>query len=151
LLAFTKGWRNSKNTSALARALEQFIEFSPLPHIYIKSGSQLIAPAEIFPQDLKKNLIDFTPKDWFPWFHTIELFARMGIAKQIPALMQQVNSLKEILQEGNGFFPIKPGGRSFEKWSVYIGLALEDSWKSDRWKYDLTFRALLILKYAGML
>jgi DNA-binding phage protein len=151
LLAFTKGWRNSKSTSALAKALKQLIELSPLPQIYIKSGGQLIAPAGIFPQDLKKNLIDFTPKDWFPWFHTIELFARMGIVKQIPALIQQVSNLKEILQEGNGFFPVKPSGRSFEKWSVYIGLALEDSWRSDRWKYDLTFRALLILKYAGML
>jgi len=53
LLAFTKGWRNSKNISALAKALEQLIELSPLPHIYIKFGGQLIAPAGIFPQDLK--------------------------------------------------------------------------------------------------
>jgi hypothetical protein len=81
----------------------------------------------------------------------MELFARMGIVKQIPALMQQVNDLKEILQEGDSFFSVKPYSPSFEKWSVYGGLALEDSWKNDRWKYDLTFRVLLILKYADML
>ena len=81
----------------------------------------------------------------------MELFARMGMVKKIPVLLQQVNELKEILGEGDGFFPFKPYGHSFDKWSVYIGLALEDSWKSDRWKYDLTFRVLLILKYAGML
>jgi hypothetical protein len=151
LLAFTKGWRNNKNTSTLAKAIEHLIELAPLPHIYIKSGGQLIAPAGIYPQDLKKSLSDFQPRDWFPWLHTAELFARMGVIKEIPALRQQVNELKAILAEGNGFFPEKPNARSFQSWSVYVGLALEDSWKNDRWKYDLTFRALLILKYAGLL
>jgi hypothetical protein len=75
----------------------------------------------------------------------------MGIVKQIPSLIQQVNDLKEILQEGDGFFPLNPHSSYFKKWSVHGGLALEDSWKNNRWKYDLTFRALLILKYADML
>lgn len=151
LLAFTKGWRNSENINALAKGIEHLIELSPIPPIYIKYRSQLLAPASINPQDLKQSPHSLQPKDWFWWLHTTELFARMGIVKKIPALLRQVDDLKEILQEDNGFFPVKPYGRSFEKWSVYVGLALEDSWKSDRWKYDLTFRALLILKYAGML
>lgn len=149
LLAFTQGWRDSQNTSALAKALEHLIELSPIPETYIKCGSQLVAPARITPRDLKQSPHSLQPQDWFWWLHTMELFARMGIVKQIPALRQQANELKGMLAEGNGFFPVKPYARSFQNWSVYVGLALEDSWKNDRWKYDLTFRALLILKYAG--
>lgn len=152
LLAFTKGWRNSKNFSIVAKALERLIEFSPIPHIYIKYERQLIAPAEITPRDLKQSPYNLHPKDWFWWLHTMELFSRMGILKKIPALIQQVSDLKEILQKSDGFFPVKPyNSPYFKKWGVYGGLALEDSWKNNRWKYDLTFRALLILKYADML
>jgi hypothetical protein len=152
LLAFTKGWRNSKNTRIVVKALEQFIEFSPMPHIYIKCESQLVAPAEITPRDLKQSPHNLQPKEWFWWLHTMEVFARIGVVKQIPALIQQANDLKEILQEADGFFPVKPyNSPYFTKWGVYGGLALEDSWKNNRWKYDLTFRALLILKYADML
>jgi DNA-binding phage protein len=151
LLAFTKSWRNDDNTRAIAKALENLINLSPLPVTHIKVGSQLYAPARIFPYDLKKNLGDFQLKDWFFWFHTMELFARMGVVKKIPALRQQVNELKEMLEENSGFFPIKPDPGFFVKWSCYTGLALEDSWAKERWKYDLTFRSLLILKYAGML
>lgn len=151
LLAFTKGWRNSKNSSIVAKALEKLIEFSPMPHIYIRCGSQLVAPAEITPRDLKQSPHNLQDKDWFWWLHTMELLARMGIVKQIPALIHQANDLKEILQEGDGFFPVKPHSSYFKKWSAYGGLALEDSWKNNRWKYDMSFRALLILKYADML
>jgi hypothetical protein len=49
LLAFTKGWKNSINASTLAKALEYLIELSSIPHIYIKCGGQLVAPAEITP------------------------------------------------------------------------------------------------------
>ncbi len=151
LLAFTKSWRNEKNTKAIAKAIEHLIDLSPLPNLYCKLGHQLYSPARIFPQDLKKSLNNFQTRDWFYWFHTMELFARLDIVKMVPALRRQANELKERLTEGNGFFPIKPEPRMFQQWSVYIGLALEDSWAKDRWKYDLTFRALLILKYAGML
>jgi hypothetical protein len=64
LLAFTKGWRNNKNASALAKALRHLVELSPIPQIYIKYGSQLIAPAGISPHDLnRKSLCDFQPID----------------------------------------------------------------------------------------
>lgn len=151
LLAFTKGWRNNKNSSALAKAIERLIGLSPMPDIYIKCGTQLVAPARITPRDLKKSPHILQSKDWFWWLHTMELFARMGIVKKIPALLQQVNDLKVILKKDDGFFPFKPDSGLFKKWSVYVGLALEDSWKNNRWKYDLTFKALLILKYADML
>jgi hypothetical protein len=150
LLAFTKGWRNGRNTGALAKAIEHLIELSPLPEIYIKCGNQLVAPARITPCDLKQSPHSLQPGDWYWWLHTMELFTRMGIVNQVPALRQQVAELKEMLAQGNGFFPVKPPARSFQNWSVHLGSALEDSWNKNRWRFDLTFRALLILKYAEM-
>jgi hypothetical protein len=103
----------------------------------------------LFPRDFLKSLKDFTSRDWFPWFHTFELFARLGVVRDIPQLLSQLDELKAILKQGEGFFKIKPNDYSFNKWSVYIGLALENDWKNERWMYDLTFRSLLILKYVG--
>jgi hypothetical protein len=150
LLAFTRGWRSQRNTDIVAKALRHLVELSPIPHIYIKCQNQLVAPAQSTPLDLKKNLNDFQPIEWFTWMRTMEYFARMGVVKEVPAFLSQANELKALLHEGGGFFPFRPSTSTFEKWNVYAGLALEDSWKNDRWKYDLTFRALLILKYSGL-
>jgi len=151
LLAFTQSWRNDKNIDILSKSIEKLIDFSPLPKVYIKLKSQLIAPAQIQPPDLKQSPYTLGPRDWFWWMHTMELFARMGIIKKVASLLHQANELKEILEEGEGIFPIKPHDGNFKAWSVYSGLALEDSWRNDRWKFDMTFRSLLILKYAGLL
>ena len=150
LLALTKSWRNSKNITALAKALNHLIELSPIPVTYIKCENQLIAPARI-KRDLKQSPYNLRPEDWYWWLQTVELFSRMGVVQQIPVLKQQVYELREMLTKDTGFFPVKPIARSFQNWSVYVGSALEGSWKNNRWKYDLTFRVLLILKYAGML
>jgi hypothetical protein len=151
LLAFTKNWRSRKNSILVAEALARFIDLSPWPQIYIKAGSQLVAPATIFPRDLKKMPRDFRARDWFGWLHTMELFARMGIINEIPILQKQIRELKSLFQKNGGFYPTKPEPRSFTHWSVYTGLALEETWHEKRWKYDLTFRSWLILKLAGQL
>ncbi|MGE5630799.1 MAG: hypothetical protein ACM3TR_06835 [Caulobacteraceae bacterium] len=149
LLAFTDSWKNNSNLKRLAELIEHLISLSPFPDIYIKYKSQLIAPASIYPKNLKKDLRDFIDKDWFSWFHTFELFSRMGIVKEVPVLRSQLDELKGILSQGDGFFRIKPKDYCFSKWSVYTGLALEEDWRKDKWMYDLTFRSLLILKYSG--
>jgi hypothetical protein len=149
LLAFTYQWRNEESTVKIKECIENLLKLSPIPDIYVKYKSQLIAPAMLFPRDFLKSLKDFTDRDWFPWFHTFELFARLGVVKDIPQLLSQLDELKAILKQGEGFFKIKPNDYSFNKWSVYIGLALENDWKNERWMYDLTFRSLLILKYVG--
>ena len=151
LLAFTRGWRSPENTAKTIKAVSHLIELSPIPDILVKYRGQLVAPAQIFPRNLRKSLIEFNDKDWFPWFHTFELFARMGIVQNVPILKNQASELLELLHRGNGFFPVKPKDFHFHKWSVYSGLALEENWREERWKYDLTFRSLLILKYSGLL
>ncbi|KUO76367.1 MAG: hypothetical protein APF77_06610 [Clostridia bacterium BRH_c25] len=151
LLAYTNGWRNEESLGRIKECIEHLINLSPIPDIYIKYKSQLIAPAMLYPRNLSKKLSDFTDRDWFCWFHTFELFARLGVVKDIPQLLRQLDEFKTILRQGEGFFRIKPDDYGFKKWSAYTGLALEKDWKNERWMYDLTFRSLLILKYAGEL
>jgi hypothetical protein len=151
LLALTRCWRNGEAVDSVAKAVEHLIRLSPIPDIYVKYRSHLIAPATIFPRDLGKSLYDCGDKDWFPWLHTLELFARAGIIKRVPQLTRRACELKTMLETGDGPFRVKPADNSFRKWSVYTGLALEDDWKGEKWKYDLTFRTLLILKYADLL
>jgi hypothetical protein len=149
LLAFTHGWRDEESTCKVKECIRHLIGLSPIPAVYIKYKGQLIAPAMLFPRDLARNLRDFTDRHWFPWFHTFELFARLGLVRDIPELSSQLDELKAILEQGGGFFRIKPQDYSFKRWSVYSGLALENDWKNNRWINDLTFRSLLILKYSG--
>ncbi len=151
LLAFTQSWRNDKNFDIISSAIEKLIEFSPLPKVYIKIKNQLVAPAQIQPPDLQQSPRNLELKGWFWWVHTMELFARMGIVQKLLPLLRQINELKSMLEEGDGLFPIKPYEGYFKAWSVYSGLALENDWKKNRWQFDMTFRSLLILKYAGLL
>jgi hypothetical protein len=151
LLAFTHSWRNEETVKRVVKAVENLCVLSPLSDVYIRYRSQLIAPARIYPRDLTRPLSSFTDRDWFPWFHTFELLARLGVIRSIPCFSSQLDELVGLLRLGKGYFPIKPKAAYFRKWSVYTGLALEKDWRAEKWKNDLTFRSLLILKYAGVL
>ena len=72
----------------------------------------------------------------------------MGIVKEIPELKKQAEQLKDLLDEGDGFFIHNFKEEYFNGWSIYHGLALENDWKQGR-EYDLTFRALLMLHLSG--
>jgi hypothetical protein len=55
-----------------------------------------------------------------------------------------------MLFESEGFFRKELSHYYFHKWTQYIGLALENDWKSEEKRIcDLTFRSLLILKLSG--
>jgi hypothetical protein len=52
---------------------------------------------------------------------------------------------------GTGGFPLELRHLYFTKWGAYTGLMLEKDWRSPRRRAnDLTFRAVLILHYAGI-
>lgn len=151
LLAYTSKWRNKENLCIAETAIRKLIQISPLPEVLIKYKSQLIAPARIYPRNLKLSLRQMNDNEWFEWFHTFELFARMGMVGKINVLRRQADELIDILNEGKGMFSIKLKSRYFHTWGTYSGLALESDWKGEKWIYDLTFRSILILKYAGLL
>ena len=78
-----------------------------------------------------------------------ELISRLGIAFEIPSIKTQIEYINKILSENNGLFTKKLRHFYFTKWTQYLGLALENDWRSDEKVInDLTFRCLLINLYS---
>jgi hypothetical protein len=153
LIQIAVTWMNCRETGKIRLHNTQFgIKIFSSAMMDTNLRNKLFAPPIIHSQDFKKGPRSLGPKEWFTWMRTMELFARMGVIEKIPTFMQQANELREMLLEGDGLFPLKPDdSQYFQKWNTYSGLALEENWSNNRWKYDLTFRSLLILKYADML
>jgi len=83
--------------------------------------------------------------------HRMELLARMGIANEVPEIKRQIDRLRLVLRKSGARFAEKLPHPYFTHWNSYVGLALEENWKSPlRRINDLTFRSLLILYYANV-
>lgn len=148
LLAFTKGWGTPENVHMLAQAFDHLSALSPIPPIYIRHKSQLIAPASFAMQDFNPDLSALNPVGWMLWFHWMEMAARLGVVKCSPALQRQTEMLRAML-DAEGYFARPMTHSAFRQWSAYTGLMLERDWKSPQRRiYDLTFRAWLILAYS---
>ena len=152
LLGRTHRWKSPDNVEVVRRAIRKLIELSPFPVVKVRHKSRWLGPAAIFPKNLRPSLPELGgEKEWPEWFHTYELFARMGVVPHIEELSRQLHELLAILEEGDGFFRRPVAARCCMGWGPYHGLALERDWKDGRDVYDLTFRCLLILHHAGRL
>jgi hypothetical protein len=149
LLALSQSWRTPENHKLIVNAIRQIVRLSPLPNIYVKYRSQLIAPASFCMDDFNPDMDTLTDVSWMLWFHRMELLSRLGVVNEIPELKRQVQFLAKILEEGQGLFTTKLSHAYFHKWGSYTGLVLEKDWRlSQRRINDLTFRSLLILHYS---
>jgi hypothetical protein len=121
------------------------VELSPIPPIYARKQSQLIAPASFAMQDFNPAMEKMSDAAWMQWFHRTELLSRLGIINSTAELKMQVMKLDEMLKQGNGWFTRKVSHNSFMNWGAYTGLCLERDWRSsNRRRNDLTFRSLII-------
>lgn len=149
LLALSQSWRTSENHKMIVRSIRNIVRISPLPDIYVRYKSQLIAPASFCMHDFISDINSLTDSGWMQWFHRMELLARLGVVNPIPELKRQVKALAEIIEEGRGLFTKKLNHVYFQKWGAYTGLALEKDWRIPQRRInDLTFRSLLILHYS---
>ena len=150
LLAHTRKWRTAENQAMLVKALQRLVEISPIPAVYVRSGSQWIAPASFCMQDFNPDMESLDSVGWMMWFHRIECLARLGRIPAVPALKRQVNRLESLMMEGDGWFTRKLTHPYFTRWGAYTGLKLEPDWRhSNSRRYDLTFRSRLILHYGA--
>ena len=148
-LAFTKSWRSKENEEIVTSSISQLIKLSPIPHILVRKGYQLISPASFCMHDFNQDMATLKDKDWMMWFHRMELLSRLGVIKHIEELKAQVDFLVKTLDENDGLFSKRLNHFSFNKWSAYSGLVLEKDWRTDKSRIcDLTFRSLLILHYS---
>jgi len=150
LLAFTKSWRNAKNFWTVVKALRNLTRLSPIPSIYLKFKSRLVAPATVYALDFSGNLHEFKEQEWAFWFERCELLGRMGILMEVPLLQKQVEALRGIVSSGAEQFRRFRKHRAWTNWSSYMGLALESDWSSKEARVrDALFRSLLILHFSG--
>jgi len=149
LLAMSQNWRTPENKKMIVKSIRHIVRLSPIPDIYVKHKSQLIAPGSFCMHDFTPDMKKLTDAGWMQWFHRMELLARLGVVNQIPELKHQLQTLAEILLENQGLFKNKLNHAYFQKWGAYTGLALEKDWRLPQRRInDLTFRSLLILHYA---
>ncbi len=151
LLAHTQNWRTEDNLNMLAQAVTRLGELSPIPEIKLLHKGQIISPASVYMNDFKEDLAGLDSAGWAKWFHRAEMIARLNIAAKVPAVMRQLQYVSGLVKEGGGLFTKELRHPYFTEWSQYMGLALENDWKTkNRRVYDLTFRWLLIQTYAGI-
>lgn len=149
LLAWSHNWRTPENCSMIAKNIRHIVNLSPIPEIYVKYKSQLIAPGSFCMHDFTRDIHSLTDAEWMQWFHRTALLARLGVVGQVPELNQQVRALKNLLRQSQGRFTKKLNHAYFQKWGAYTGLALEADWRTPQRRIsDLTFRSLLIVHYA---
>jgi hypothetical protein len=145
LLAFTRKWRTPANKRLVADGVKKLVALSPIPHIHVLKGSQVIAPASFAMQDFNPKMKEMRDAAWMQWFHRMELLSRMGMIHAVPELQRQVRGLDGVLEQGGGWFTKKVSHQYFMNWGAYTGLSLEKDWRStQRRMNDLTFRSLLI-------
>lgn len=110
----------------------------------------LIAPASIYMNNFNDDMNCLNAKEWMMWFHRTELISRLGIAFEIPSIKKQIEYVNKMLSDNNGLFTKKLRHFYYTKWTQYLGLALENDWKSgEKVINDLTFRCLLINTYSN--
>ncbi|MCL2364170.1 MAG: hypothetical protein FWC71_05855 [Defluviitaleaceae bacterium] len=146
MLAHSKSWRNSKNTSLLADALNKLFlyehEFEKNIYTNIKGFYKSPCLAFIHNQIYCLGLMD----ESYINFDLMELFARCGIIKQVGFLKNKYDYMLSLVDDHLMIdYKVKPQERN---WGPYGGFALEEDWKSKtRKQCDLLFRIMLIIHY----
>jgi|YelNatPaOPRAMG01_1025707.scaffolds.fasta_scaffold13731_4 hypothetical protein len=148
LLAYSSSWRKEENCALVAEAVENLVQLSPLPFIYLKVGSQFVAPATVFALDFLCDLSKLDEPGWAHWFERSELLSRIGVFDIIPQLKEQKEELLKIISTGYEVFQNFRSHRSWTVWSAYSGLALEPDWRSKEARTrDALLRSLLVLHF----
>lgn len=147
ILAYTYGWRTEDNLNMLKKAFENLAEWIPLPPMFCKAGSQLIAPFGSMNVPLMTELEE---TNGFWWLHYRELMARMGVLDENSTFLEHfvaydIDELFAALSYTENWFKKSYKKKGYISWSGYGGLALEGSWrKKDQRLRDLAFRFCLI-------
>lgn len=147
MLAYTDEWRTAENKRMLAAAFEKLYCWLPLPQIYIKAGSQLVAPLGNLAMPLNREPAG---PYGFWWLHFHELAARAGMLGKGSPFRKNFDLMDDArLEQLAGSLTRAAQTRGYTGWGPYSGLALEDEWKSKQARLaDLSFRLCLTRHYA---
>ena len=149
LLAFTHSWRIPQHQKMVVESVKKLIKLSPIPSVKVRFKSQIMAPASFGLPDFNPAMTSLNAAQWMMWFHQMELLSRLDVVRSVSELRSQVNILRKMLDNNEGWFTKQISHDYFTHWGAYTGLMLERDWRiSQRRIYDLTFRCLLIRHYS---
>ena len=147
VLAFTNSWKNDESIKILLQSITSLKKLQPIPNIYVKINSQLIATGSYVMHEFDTTFSDNDDNKKAEWLIRNEYFARMGVLKgacNINKSLESINNSNELI---NGICSVSKN-YAFTNWGAYSGVSLEDNWM---YKYqrinDLSFRIGLIKHY----
>ncbi len=150
ILAHTQSWKNEDNIKMLAESVKKLMR-TDRPECQVGGDSwvgyvlgTVGCIKEGYTLGYDKDGIHYTYLDRVEWL------CRCGLAPYIPALQAEVDSLANGIDE-SGICRATVDENQLKGLSTYGGQQLEIDWKNETRKFcDITFRALLIMHYAGV-
>lgn len=156
ILAFTDSWKTDENIKMLAKSFDRLMRTdrpeiinTPVacwvghavgPIWYLNEGYSVSSDALGFPDPSGMHRVNFEKVEWL---------CRLGLYPYLPQLSREVEYIEEHIGD-DGICRVPFYESEFRKWGPYAGLQLETDWRSEKRRLcDITFRALLILHYAG--
>lgn len=136
ILASTHGWRKAENITRVSQAVTTLCKLS-LPSALLKSGSQLVAPAQLVAQHwLTPEKIHYDSEKAM-WLERMILILQAGLADETLASV-----IRDFAPKFVGLWSKSiRNTQVFLKWGAYTGVGLEPDWKSKERKHiDLWFR-----------
>ncbi|MDR0964461.1 MAG: hypothetical protein LBM60_07590 [Clostridium sp.] len=156
MLAHTESWKDESNKKIIADSVTKMMR-TDRPELFNLGTvswfhGHAVGTSGCFPShgfSLKRTV----KKTNMLYYHMeyIEWLARCGVVPMISALDDVVNDIIDSI-DNDGICKIPIEDSMFTGWGPYAGLQLEVDWKTKtRRDCDITFRALLIAYYAGMM
>lgn len=160
ILTFTAGrWKNEENVAMLAEAFKRLMrtdreEVINTP-VACWVGNHAVGPGWLLNEgySISGNGLNVHTNDGIRRtnLEKVEWLCRCGLYPHLPELREEVEFIADnINADGICSVPMYEG--EFRGWSPYFGAQLEIDWRAKiRRQCDVTFRALLILHYAGVM
>lgn len=160
ILAFsTDTWRNDDNVAMLAESFKKLMRSDRTDIINTPVrcwvGNHAVNPLWLLNEgySISGNGLNFHDNDgiYKTNLEKTEWLCRCGLYDYLPELREEVDFVINSINE-DGVYTSAIYEKEFKGWSPYFGAQLETDWKAKiRKQCDVTFRALLIGHYAGVL
>ncbi len=159
ILAFTADtWRNEANVHMLAEAFKKLMrtdrkEIINTP-VACWVGNHAVGPAWLINEgySISGDGLNFHGGDGIRRtnLEKVEWLVRCGLYDHLTELQEEVDFILQNINE-DGVCSCDFYEKEFRGWSPYFGAQLETDWRAKvRRQCDITFRALLIIHYAGL-
>lgn len=149
ILAHTDKWRSKENISMLAEAFNKLLQDNGLDYspAYCVDIGHLVGCCGAFREGME--LGSNRGGTYQVYLDLVEYMCRCGLYGLVPQLKKEVDMIYDSIDE-QGICRVNFCEKALKGMGPYSGGQLEENWKSKTRKLcDVTYRAMVILSYAG--